>query len=57
MLKLFNPILYQLLWTLLNSGHAKYVYIKGHCSSFPDQRSHISMKKRCTKLVLKTNNT
>lgn len=43
-LKLHDPILYQILCTLLNDGYAKYVYNNRHCGSFPGQLSHISIK-------------
>lgn len=34
-LKLLGPILYQILWTLLNDSYAMYVHNKIYSSSFP----------------------
>lgn len=44
-LKLRNPILYQIMFTLL-----KHVYNNIYCSYFPGQLSQISIKRQCDKI-------
>lgn len=49
--------LFQILCSLLNDSFAEYVYKNKHCNSFPGQKNRISMRKKHTKLVVKTNSS